>query len=357
MLETIVLRPAFFPRFLNLADGYFVSVRDYMNGQLVFRYNADGELTGSDTLGIGDCYYSYLVNGEPRLVSQQSVFLETNWQMRTVIYEFDAQGMFSDSVVLRQSDLPVGENPSGHAFHYDGNVLTAVTGSVVPNPNVNNFRVWLTTYDGSNVMPTPPWNPGPFPLHAYVTSWGILRTTSSEFVLSAFVRGDEEMQFWFFGLNAAGEFEMNLRIQQVEQNHLLNGLIMFEYAGSLIYAFTEVTTDGSFGGGARIAAFPLSELLRAPGDLPEVPSAMDLHAYPNPFNPRSTLEFSLANTSFTRLAVYDLLGREVAVLADEQLSAGRHTRTWNAADFASGKYFVRLSSGDKSRVIPLTLTK
>ncbi|MCB1058736.1 MAG: T9SS type A sorting domain-containing protein [Calditrichaeota bacterium] len=351
------LRPAFFPRFLTLDDGYFLAVRDFTNGQIVFRLDSEGEIQGSDTLGLGDCLYSYQVNGAPRLVSHQTMFGESAWQMRTVLYEFDAQGFFADSVVLREAELFDGENPSGQAFHYDGSVLTCVAGSVTPSQTINDFRTWLTTYDGTTIMSTPPWDPGPLPLHSYITSWGVFRAQDHRFVLSLFIRGDDVMQFWFLGLEEDGTFLTSIRTQDVESNHLLNGLTMIEHEQSLIYAFTEVTTDGSFGGGARIAAFPISELLDVPRVSPQVSAEVSLSVYPNPFNSTSEIRFALPQFGRVRLSVFDVLGREVAVLADESLGAGGYVWHWQADGFASGKYFVRLDTGHESRTTPLILLK
>jgi len=67
--------------------------------------------------------------------------------------------------------------------------------------------------------------------------------------------------------------------------------------------------------------------------------------YPNPFNPETEIGFTLQVSGFTSLRVYDLLGREAAVLVDEELPAGRHRAIWNAAGSPSGIYFLRLESG------------
>ncbi|MBL0061666.1 MAG: T9SS type A sorting domain-containing protein [bacterium] len=351
------MNPAFFPRFLKLADGYFVSSRDFAVGQQVFRFSSAGELLGSDTLALGETYFSYDVNGSPHLVSQQATFAQSRWTMRTVLYLFDTQGFYSDSVELRTNELAAGESPSSSAYYYENSILTFMAGSVSPTPPIIDFRVWLSTYDGTTVTNTPPWDPGPLEPQSYITSWGILRTHDARFVLSAFIRGDENMQFWFFGLESDGTFNSNLHTQNVADNHLLNGLIMKEISGSLVYAFTEVTTDGSYGGGAQIAAFPLDELLDADDTLPELPSAIDLRAYPNPFNATSTIEYQLAQAGLVKLAVYDVLGREVNILADELATAGVHKTSWSADNFASGKYFLRLATSTESRVIPITLTK
>ena len=57
------------------------------------------------------------------------------------------------------------------------------------------------------------------------------------------------------------------------------------------------------------------------------------------------------------LLMFDVLGREVAVLADESLGAGGYVWHWQADGFASGKYFVRLDTGHESRTTPLILLK
>jgi hypothetical protein len=68
--------------------------------------------------------------------------------------------------------------------------------------------------------------------------------------------------------------------------------------------------------------------------------------YPNPFNPSTTIKYELPKSSMLRLSVYDILGREVATLVNEEKSAGTHTVQWDAAGVASGVYFCRLRAGD-----------
>lgn len=79
-----------------------------------------------------------------------------------------------------------------------------------------------------------------------------------------------------------------------------------------------------------------------------VPQGLSLEQnYPNPFNPATAIRYSLPNAAEVRLAVYDLAGREVAVLADGFYSAGSYTYEWQALDrrgvpLPSGIYFARL---------------
>ncbi len=67
-----------------------------------------------------------------------------------------------------------------------------------------------------------------------------------------------------------------------------------------------------------------------------------LQNYPNPFNPSTTIRFDVRTSGNVSLKVYDVLGREVAVLADEYLRAGSYERVFDASDLSSGVYFYTL---------------
>ncbi|MFA7331312.1 MAG: DUF4397 domain-containing protein [Candidatus Delongbacteria bacterium] len=80
-------------------------------------------------------------------------------------------------------------------------------------------------------------------------------------------------------------------------------------------------------------------------------------AYPNPFNPRTTLGFRLDRAQQVRLSVYNSLGQTVAVLQDGLLGAGEHARSWDAAGVPSGLYYAQLEGQGLSQVRALTLIK
>jgi hypothetical protein len=87
----------------------------------------------------------------------------------------------------------------------------------------------------------------------------------------------------------------------------------------------------------------------APGSLvEEIPSKYTLYQnYPNPFNPQTTIEFDLPEQSFVTLKVYDMLGREVATLAEnQQFAEGNHDITFDASALSSGVYFYRVLIND-----------
>lgn len=68
--------------------------------------------------------------------------------------------------------------------------------------------------------------------------------------------------------------------------------------------------------------------------------------YPNPFNPSTTIKFSLPKESFVHLVVYDELGREAAVLVNEDLKGGTYDINFDASELTSGIYFYKLSAGN-----------
>lgn len=79
--------------------------------------------------------------------------------------------------------------------------------------------------------------------------------------------------------------------------------------------------------------------------------------YPNPFNPETRIPFGLPESGHVVLEVYNLLGRRVAVLLDESMSAGRHEVVWYALDAPSGVYVVRLVAGSVQKMQRVTLVK
>jgi len=68
--------------------------------------------------------------------------------------------------------------------------------------------------------------------------------------------------------------------------------------------------------------------------------------YPNPFNPSTTIKYELPRSSEVRLSVYDMLGREVAILVNERMNAGVHEVKFDGSGLASGVYLYRMWAGE-----------
>lgn len=67
--------------------------------------------------------------------------------------------------------------------------------------------------------------------------------------------------------------------------------------------------------------------------------------FPNPFNPSTTIQFTIPNSQFVILKVYDVLGRDVATLVDVELDPGEHSFIYDSKDLPRGMYFYRLQAG------------
>ncbi|MFA6233211.1 MAG: T9SS type A sorting domain-containing protein, partial [Bacteroidota bacterium] len=90
----------------------------------------------------------------------------------------------------------------------------------------------------------------------------------------------------------------------------------------------------------------------------EVSTVSITDAYPNPFNPTTTINFTLTETANVRLALYDVTGREVkTVLNNASLSAGVHAQTITADGLASGRYLVVLQTPAARSVYSVMLNK
>ena len=79
--------------------------------------------------------------------------------------------------------------------------------------------------------------------------------------------------------------------------------------------------------------------------------------YPNPFNPTTTIQFSIPETSFIELSVFDILGRKVAKLVEGKFEVGTHKVTFDATNLSSGIYFYKLKSEKFSAVKKMILMK
>jgi hypothetical protein len=90
----------------------------------------------------------------------------------------------------------------------------------------------------------------------------------------------------------------------------------------------------------------------------EIPSTINLgQNYPNPFNPTTNITFGLPQSGFATLEVFNMIGQSIAVLVNENLSAGQHTVSFDASNLSSGVYVYRLKVGNEVVSRQMTLVK
>lgn len=79
--------------------------------------------------------------------------------------------------------------------------------------------------------------------------------------------------------------------------------------------------------------------------------------YPNPFNPSTTISFTLPQSGRVTVTIYNVLGAKITTLADNTFSAGTHNVAWNAETCGAGTYFCRVQMGSRAETIKMTLLK
>ena len=79
-----------------------------------------------------------------------------------------------------------------------------------------------------------------------------------------------------------------------------------------------------------------------------MPEKMALNtAYPNPFNPVTSISYTLSDMDHVTLSVYNLTGQLIEILVTDQQNAGSYTLVWDAARLPSGMYFLRMETGNE----------
>ena len=118
-------------------------------------------------------------------------------------------------------------------------------------------------------------------------------------------------------------------------------------AGKYFYRLKQIDFNGTFEYSNEVSA----EIVAAP-----VEFALDQN-YPNPFNPTTSISFSLAEPTFVKLAVYNLLGEEVQVLKNEYMNAGSFDVRFDAASIPSGMYLYKIETAQFTSVRKMMLMK
>jgi hypothetical protein len=121
-----------------------------------------------------------------------------------------------------------------------------------------------------------------------------------------------------------------------------NQLSMGEYT----YRLKQIDYDGSFDYSSEISV----EIT--------APSVYSLEQnFPNPFNPSTKINFSIAESGIVKIVVYNMLGQEVSLLLNGFEEAGQHTITFDASSLTSGVYFYKLETSNYIQTRKMILAK
>jgi hypothetical protein len=137
------------------------------------------------------------------------------------------------------------------------------------------------------------------------------------------------------------------------EEHVYSYTEPFPGSGQWEYRLRQVDLNGTEWFSEAVRAGGVTDVL-----VQTPPSAYALHQnYPNPFNPSTTVRFAVPVRSHVRIALFDLLGRQVAVLADDLKEPGHHTLTVDGRMLSSGVYLCRMDADGFQKMMRMTLVK
>jgi uncharacterized delta-60 repeat protein len=118
-------------------------------------------------------------------------------------------------------------------------------------------------------------------------------------------------------------------------------------------------SSGSIPTGSNYTTVKYVQIPSSTGDgNPHIPVSFKLHPnYPNPFNPSTTIRYTLPKAEFVSLKVYDILSREVVKLVDERQAAGSYSVRFDASQFSSGLYFYKIIAGNFNKTMKMVVMK
>ena len=148
-----------------------------------------------------------------------------------------------------------------------------------------------------------------------------------------------------------GDFESSLEGWMIEKNE--NTILMVSMDGSDLDKIY-------YSGDLRIESCSAVdwELNIIQAEIMVIPDQFSLKpAYPNPFNPVTTINYAIPHDAYVAIKAFDVRGKEIAELVNGQIEQGYHEVVWDASKLSSGMYFVRMTSGDFKAVQKIIFVK
>lgn len=181
---------------------------------------------------------------------------------------------------------------------------------------------------------------------------------------------DKNSESWYWGYESAYMAGLNMQTGEIVWDKRWNWDQMYDPAASMIRdalfdngdfivlgnAFFR--SDGQIPNICFMQRWAIDKIVGVEEKSPSPPySFLLFQNYPNPFNPSTTISFTIPNSEFVSLKVYDVLGKEVATLVNEEKLAGTYDVQFDATGFSSGVYFYRLVSGENTMTKKMVLLR
>lgn len=242
-----------------------------------------------------------------------------------------------------------GDRANAIAVDLDGNVF--VTGGSAGYGVIPDFATIKYSADGVEQW-VKRYEPGP--THGN----DIARSISVDVAGCIYVTGESEAEGTSFDFatikyNSSGEQQWIIRYDAGSRYDKAKCMILDAFGN--VYVCGDSHTPATFDDYCTIKYSQTVGIISVSNGTPE--KFLLTQNYPNPFNPQTKIKFAVPKSSFTKLIVYDLLGREVITLVNEELRPGTYEADWVGSNFSSGVYFYKLITNDFVETKKMVLMK
>jgi hypothetical protein len=287
-------------------------------------------------------------------LSNNSVIIPQNGGSEFVTINVPAVKLYFNDAIFSATVSPTPPSGTITLDFPSGNIVNTFPGSVQMriqtsgNVTLGNYTI---TIQGNG--------PNGTPVHRRTVTLDVIvpvelvsfsaMTDKNDVVLSWFTATETNNSGFEVQRKTEGEYE---RIAFVEGNGTTTEIQNYIFrdegllSGTYSYRLKQMDFDGSFAYSDEVEI-----------DIDQ-PSVFYLgQNYPNPFNPSTNIKYSIPAAGFVTLKVYDLLGREVSILLNEQQQAGTFDVVFDGSNLASGVYYYQLKAGELTATKKLMLTK
>ena len=268
-----------------------------------------------------------------------------------------------DGTVRQQGSNSIGGTDTGRYELMETGRLAFTGGTRTLTQTAEVVGTGTVTFGGGSLTNRAAWRPGASPGTLTVDSnWPAPAPESTlDIEIGGTAAGTDFDQFVVMGTASLGG---TLRVSLVGGFEPTEGdrFLFVSATGGATGAFDALDLPSGLDAFVETSALGAALVIGVPvsneGEGPVPPDAFALHAgYPNPFAERATLRYDLPVAGRVRLAVYDVLGREIAVLVDADRLAGSHTARLDGTALPSGVYHVRMTTAGFAQSRRLTLTR
>jgi len=189
-------------------------------------------------------------------------------------------------------------------------------------------------------------------VQAVISNWGALGDTAwmkKGDVPVYCVHGTSDSTIYYNLIPAYGPFRFSSKyiVMAAQQKGIVNGLRLFYQAGHELNGDTIKQDSAITDFSAWLYTILKPQIATAVQVRPLLPTSfLLLQNFPNPFNPSTVIEFQISTKEHVTLKIFDMLGREIATLVDEQKPAGKYSIRFDAGTLADRVYFYRIIAGN-----------